>query len=815
MTQLPLDINRNRIEKSLIGVEDLLLGFGTVIQNRFGVDVEITKINPAELKVDGINTLGDYIQYLKENKEFFEASAGQGSNQITLMEALGEVADELLEVLGDASDLRPDSFFKRYVNTITRDQYVSNEFNNLTLGDTYIDNNVDIRLDYMPRTFTMDVDSFGFSGGTVLQATRVGHDVSQNTLTAGTVQGAINELDERMESGAGVTTPLSTEVMRPDGEGEPSTESVEDALLDLEAGGGGGGGVVGIPVGTFGNFESDVWLTLDSGLYVMDGIPSNFKNSPLPPDIHASIHITCLVDLLVDPTTGKAKQEVEFFFEGGTYMPPVLAMRGGEMDLTSLIHRQWTRIDSSRCVLGLGSDNVGYNPSFDTWTNGASVAVGYSSQTHGNVRSLVAGSGIDIGDFGKSEESTTVMGSVNPTMIGGWKGTSQIGRSSIFGSGCGITHRNLSTTQLDDINYSQFVHVIGGYNSRVYNETSNTTQKVTMWGKDNNVIISPYASNPNGLHVAYGDNITGIAGNHTVFGESIHTYDGESIVIGRGITTDGDHVLMGTGLYASGSSFAPPPEHALHIGINYMYDIPVASDSAIFGNNAVTSNGIIIMGHSSGIYMEGQTDATILGHRSIASHNSVAIGNDVVASSNNSIVLGNSSHTVLLGNGATVTSDRRDKVDVEELPKTALNIIKAMSPKQYRYNNRDRYSEPEKTAIYKTNHKLMRAKALERKYPKSKIKIDMDKLAPVYPVDVIDVSEEKKDPYISYGVIAQDVLTVFNSHGLDSDGLVKEVEGLKGGELKLDYTQLIPFLIGAIQELTQEVEELKSKVGGV
>ena len=64
-----------------------------------------------------------------------------------------------------------------------------------------------------------------------------------------------------------------------------------------------------------------------------------------------------------------------------------------------------------------------------------------------------------------------------------------------------------------------------------------------------------------------------------------------------------------------------------------------------------------------------------------------------------------------------------------------------------------------------------------------------------------------------YGLIAQDVVAVLKDHGIDS---LEDFGGIlhNGNEeqmYKAKYTHFIPILIKAVQELSDEVRELKEK----
>jgi hypothetical protein len=133
------------------------------------------------------------------------------------------------------------------------------------------------------------------------------------------------------------------------------------------------------------------------------------------------------------------------------------------------------------------------------------------------------------------------------------------------------------------------------------------------------------------------------------------------------------------------------------------------------------------------------------------------------AGASNEIVLGNANNTVIRANVITITalSDGRDKKDVAPLP-IGLEFIKALNPVTFKWNQRD----PEVTANRGTS--------------------DM-------------------------GFIAQELLEAENSHS--SRYFSKLVFDKDPEKLEASYGRLIPVLVKAIQELSNEVDRLKEKLG--
>lgn len=144
---------------------------------------------------------------------------------------------------------------------------------------------------------------------------------------------------------------------------------------------------------------------------------------------------------------------------------------------------------------------------------------------------------------------------------------------------------------------------------------------------------------------------------------------------------------------------------------------------------------------------------TLLGYNAQAS----------TTSSSNEIVLGNVNNTVIRANVNTITalSDGRDKNNIETLP-IGLEFIKSLNPVAFKWNQRD----PEVTS--------------------NRGSYDM-------------------------GFIAQELLEVENNHR--ARYFSKLVFDANPEQLEAAYGRLIPVLVKAVQELSNEVDRLKEKLG--
>ena len=117
----------------------------------------------------------------------------------------------------------------------------------------------------------------------------------------------------------------------------------------------------------------------------------------------------------------------------------------------------------------------------------------------------------------------------------------------------------------------------------------------------------------------------------------------------------------------------------------------------------------------------------------------------------------------------TVTSDRRDKTDIEPF-NHGLSWINKLNPVTYRWDNRSNYED-----------------------------------------GVPDGS--KKSPKLNVGLIAQDELEVEKEHGFGDtkdNMIVSHVDD--GGGYGMKYVKLVPILINAVKELSAQNEALVARI---
>lgn len=195
------------------------------------------------------------------------------------------------------------------------------------------------------------------------------------------------------------------------------------------------------------------------------------------------------------------------------------------------------------------------------------------------------------------------------------------------------------------------------------------------------------------------------------------------------------------------------------------------------GYAATSSETSIVIGRNAGDFLNVGQDNVIIGPRNNAyspsyplsavgaftGTNNVMIGANVKPSNfagvNNEITLGNSSHTVLRCAVTTITSlsDKRDKKEIKDLS-TGLEFVEALRPVEFIWDDRD---------------------------------------------------EEGKHDVADFGFIAQDLKKA--QEDANKADILKLVYESNPDKLEASYGKLIPILVKAIQELSEEVKQLKSK----
>jgi len=184
--------------------------------------------------------------------------------------------------------------------------------------------------------------------------------------------------------------------------------------------------------------------------------------------------------------------------------------------------------------------------------------------------------------------------------------------------------------------------------------------------------------------------------------------------------------------------------------------------------------------------------SVFLGSSTRASANGVAneivIGHNAIGQGSNSIMLGNSSTTAIYCYDTTISSpsDERIKKNISSLGQAKmLDFINELRPVTFNKLNPVDWPEAIKPSNVKTR---------TQKNEKGK--------------DVIVTADARPDdnPDLLAGLIAQEVEAAMAKHGVNYKLVPTGPDGVKA----VRYGDLIPALIAAVQELSQQVAELKT-----
>ncbi|MGC6769052.1 tail fiber domain-containing protein [Enterococcus sp. LJL51] len=168
--------------------------------------------------------------------------------------------------------------------------------------------------------------------------------------------------------------------------------------------------------------------------------------------------------------------------------------------------------------------------------------------------------------------------------------------------------------------------------------------------------------------------------------------------------------------------------------------------------------------------------------------NITGIGQNSSVTGSNQLQLGNSQTTPYAFNPIQLRSDARDKIDIRDTS-LGLNFIKKIQPREFRWNNREFYSE------YETHRDANgQLKCIKREVPN-------------------DGSRSRKRYH--QGFIAQEIKAVMEELDIDFSGY--QDHSIDGGlDVKsIAYEEFIAPIIQAIQELNQKIEELEEKVATI
>ena len=199
-------------------------------------------------------------------------------------------------------------------------------------------------------------------------------------------------------------------------------------------------------------------------------------------------------------------------------------------------------------------------------------------------------------------------------------------------------------------------------------------------------------------------------------------------------------------------------------------------------NAVTTGNNNTAVGRLALLVVTTGSNSTALGYgageQSTTGSNNLFLGYEAgtgsspnqITTGSNAIVMGNNSITAChIKVDWTVTSDRRDKTDIEPF-NHGLSWINKLNPVTYRWDNRSFYDDGKPDG-------------------------------------------SKKQSQLNLGLIAQDEIEVEKEHGYGDtpDNMLISHLG-EDGNYGMQYSKLVPILINAVKELSAENTALKARL---
>lgn len=309
-----------------------------------------------------------------------------------------------------------------------------------------------------------------------------------------------------------------------------------------------------------------------------------------------------------------------------------------------------------------------------------------------------------------------------------------------------------------------------------------------------------YANSTGGTAFGYSSNAAGIYS--LALGYNAVASKNDSTAVGYDSIAGYTSVAVGTYSNASGDESVAIGFDARSAGCNsvaigtYSNATGFASVALGFYSNASGHNSVAI---GYGAKPSG-TNTTALGHYSaVSGNNSTALGIQAVTSNDESIQLGNASSlsSITAKVDITVTSDERDKTDIEPIADGATEFLRKVRAVTFVYNQRELYRPQELTEEDRENIS---------KY--GFCRYDTEAHA----------AGEKKGTRRRAGVIAQETqkamqevygdssyANLVNDNLYDFENVPDDIEST----LAMNYSGFVPFLIKAVQELDSRITALE------
>lgn len=367
--------------------------------------------------------------------------------------------------------------------------------------------------------------------------------------------------------------------------------------------------------------------------------------------------------------------------------------------------------------------------------------------------------------IGKSADSTTYSTAI------GYNSKANGGGGYSVAMGYGANSSNLCTIAI-------------GYDARSTNYYSLAMGMCASASGSNSVAIGYTTKSSGSDSVAIGNNAIASTTNSIVLGKMAATsdyghsatalgymaraYGSNSIAIGYSDSNDFYCIAIGSPATATGSQ-------SIAIG---------------FGARANSEEGSMAIG----------SDAECNGSRS------VAIGYRATVTSSNTIQLGNASSLQTLNCRVNITtnSDERDKTDIEPIKDGAVDFLNKIKAIQYVLNHREMYIAPEdELSEEDKNNKHTYGMCTYDKEAHARGDRKGERLR-------VGVSAQETQSALESVYGSADYANIVNDnfHDYDKASIPDGVEN----QLTVNYTGFIPFLIKAIQELSDRIEKLEERL---
>lgn len=241
------------------------------------------------------------------------------------------------------------------------------------------------------------------------------------------------------------------------------------------------------------------------------------------------------------------------------------------------------------------------------------------------------------------------------------------------------------------------------------------------------------------------------------------------------------------------------------IGYRALYDSNGIISSTAIGVSSQEYSGNDAQGNTSigykSLMLANGSLNTAIGHSAGGYNNfnnSSMLGYNAQVTGSNQVQLGNSSTNTYVYGTVQSRSDERDKLEINDI-NNALDFLMLLKPKTYKFNYRDAYYDfenyKEEVEILNEETQLIEKETITKT---RKIQVEND--------------GSRAGSRTHSGLIAQDVKEALDT--LDIDLALFQDHAINGGEdvKSLGYDGFIAFLIKAVQEQQEQINELKNEV---